>query len=171
MLDKLLRKIAKFASSGFEDTSFFELNEESFKNIHEVIDQRATRPGVVSRQEDFREFEIVGESFYAQNLFQLTGGKPGKNAGWFSGFLLCEPSNQFDRNAVAVYLIDTSNSRYEALQVGYLPKDVAATVNRIIMSRLVNHGEVVPLLGKIFGGEGPEKANYGVSARVFWDFQ
>lgn len=170
MFEKLFKKVAKFASSGFQDTAFFELTEQTFKNIHEVIDQRAVRPGVVARQEDFRDFEVVGESFYSENLTKLAKGKAGKDAGWFSGFLLCEPSNQFDRNAVAVYLIDTTNSRYEAEQVGYLPKEVAASVNKAIMARLATKGEVVPILGRLFGGEGPGKENYGVSARVFWDF-
>lgn len=173
MLKKLIQKLANMGDHSANISSgsrFVELNEETFKYIHEVIDQRAVHKGVVPRQDNFRDFELVGESFYVENIKKLAAGGPGEDAGWFSGFLICEPSNAYDRNAVAVYLIDLSNSRFEAEQVGYLTREDAASVNSAIMNSLATRGEFVPLLGRIFGGE-TGKENYGVSARVFWDFK
>jgi hypothetical protein len=68
--------------------------------------------------------------------------------------------NQFDKNAIALYLID---SKYEIHKVGYLPKELAANVSKPIVNLLVSQGQVIPVLAKVDGGTA-EKPNLGVFA-------
>ena len=147
-----------------------EIDEQTLHDIHAVIDKRAVIPGIRPRDEEFMELEVVGESFFAGGISYLADNKPGSEAGWFSGFLLPEPTNKFDKNAVAVYLIDSRTNDFRVAQVGYLKKEVAAKLCPVITKKADVDGEIIPLLGRIFGGE-PGKDNYGVSARVFWDFK
>jgi hypothetical protein len=146
------------------------LDTKTLLNIHAVIDQRAVLPGVVSRSEDYVELEVSGESFYQNGLHKLANGRPGLDKGWVSGFLLPEPSNKHDRNAVAVYLIDLDGAKPQAIQVGYLSRETSQELGPTISKHMAKTSEIVPLLGRIFGGEPPSKPNYGVTARVFWDF-
>lgn len=184
MFDKILRKFADFANrsansdeqvrpsaqSNTPPSKDREIDEQMLHDIHAVIDKRAVIPGIRPRDEDFMELEVVGESFYAGAISYLAGNKPGSTAGWFSGFLLPEPTNTYDKNAVAVYLIDSRTKDFRVAQVGYLNKEVAAELCPVITKKADDEGEIIPLLGRIFGGE-PGKENYGVSARVFWDFK
>lgn len=148
-----------------------EIDEEVLRNVHAVIDRRAIVSGVVGRDDEYTEIEVVGESFYQKNLSTISNGKPGLESGWHSGLLMPEPKNKYDRNAIAVYLIVTAEPKYFALQVGYLERNDAAEFSKAIAARLSEKGEIVPFLGRITGGEANAKQNYGVSARVFWDFQ
>ena len=147
-----------------------EIDEQMLHDIHAVIDKRAVIQGIRARDEEFVELEVVGESFYAGAISYLAANKPGSEAGWFSGFLLPEPTNKYDKNAIAVYFIDTRTSDFRVAQVGYLKSDVAAKLGPVITKKADEDGEIIPLLGRIFGGE-PGKVNYGVSARAFWDFK
>ncbi len=96
---------------------------------------------------------IVGESNY-QDAIALF------KKGWSYGFLVPEQDNKFDKNAVALYLID---SEYEIHKVGYLVKEMAAKVAKPIANLLVNKGQVIPVLAKVEGGT-KEKPNLGVFA-------
>lgn len=147
------------------------IDEQVLRDIHLVIDKRAVIPGIRPRDENFTELEVVGESFYQGNLAFLADGKPGRDAGWFSGFLLPEPTNKYDKNAVAVYLIDFRSPEPKIALVGYLKREDAAKLGPVIQHHADDLGEIIPLLGRIFGGESESKPNYGVSARVFWDFK
>jgi hypothetical protein len=75
-------------------------------------------------------------------------------------FFIPEQDNEFDKNAVALYLID---SKFEIHKVGYLAKDVATRSSKSIANLLVNKGQVVPVLAKVEGGT-KEESILGVFA-------
>jgi hypothetical protein len=110
-----------------------------------------------------QNLEVVGESF-CQNEIKLHF-KPER---WVYGFLAPEQDNQYDSNAVAIYLIHlekTKNSKveYGAVRVGYLKKELAKRVASEIAKLLVKKGEVVPILAIIKAGNN-ESDNWGVRA-------
>lgn len=96
---------------------------------------------------------IVGESNYQDSLALF-------KRGWSYGLLIPEQDNPNDKNAVALYLID---SKFEIHKVGYLPKELAHSVSKPIANHLVEKGQVVPVLAKVEGGT-KEKPNLGVFA-------
>jgi hypothetical protein len=100
-----------------------------------------------------QDLTIVGESNYQDSITLF-------KKGWSCGLLVPEQDNQYDKNAVALYLID---SKYEIHKVGYLPKDLAAKVAKPITNLLISKGQVVPVLAKVDGGT-KDKPNLGVFA-------
>lgn len=96
---------------------------------------------------------IVGEGNYQESIALF-------KKGWSYGLLVPEVDNQHDKNAVALYLID---SKYEIHKVGYLPKELAAKVSKSIIKLLTGQGQVVPVLAKVHGGT-VEKPHLGVYA-------
>jgi hypothetical protein len=100
-----------------------------------------------------QDLTIVGESNYQESIALF-------KKGWSYGLLVPEQDNQHDKNAVALYLID---SKYEIHKVGYLPKELAAKVSKSIINLLVGQGQVIPVLAKVDGGSA-EKPNLGVFA-------
>ena len=96
---------------------------------------------------------IVGESNF-QNSIALF------KKGWSYGLLVPEQDNEFDKNAIALYLID---SKYEIHKVGYLVKEMASKVAKPIANLLIHKGQVVPVLAKVEGGT-KERPNLGVFA-------
>ena len=100
-----------------------------------------------------QEISIVGESNYQEEISKFKNG-------WSYGFLVPEQDNKFDKNAVALYLID---SKYEIHKVGYLPKELAAKVSKPIANLLVNQGQIVPVIAKVEGGT-KDKPELGVFA-------
>lgn len=147
----------------------FELNEETFRGVIRVVEGRETAPGVMSRGDELFPLDVVAESFYQEDLTLLANGKPGEECGWYSGFLITEPRNEYDPNAVAVYLIHKRQSELEVFKVGYLPKDLARKASKPISDRLLHQGEVVPILGRLLGGDAADKNFYGVAINAFWD--
>jgi hypothetical protein len=73
---------------------------------------------------------IVGGSNYQDSIAFFKEGLS-------YGFLIPEQDNEFDRNAVALYLID---SNYEIHKAGYLAKDMTAKSSKSIANLLVNKG-------------------------------
>lgn len=100
-----------------------------------------------------QDLTIVGESNYQDSIALF-------KKGWSYGLLVPEQDNQYDKNAVALYLID---SKYEIHKVGYLPKELAAKVSKPIINLLIGKGRVVPVLAKVDGGT-KDKPNLGVFA-------
>jgi hypothetical protein len=96
---------------------------------------------------------IVGESNYQETIALF-------KKGWSYGFLVPEQDNQFDKNAIALYLID---AKYEIHKVGYLPKELAAKVSKPIVNLLIGQGQVIPVLAKVDGGTA-DKPNLGILA-------
>lgn len=126
----------------------------------------------------------VGESFRQEEIKEFCDGKGGDEMPWLSGFLLPEMANEYDKNAVAVYVIKNKNaaklndrivsapvlsvdkdlnvddSPFELLHAGYMDKDSAKKYHKKILS-LLGKNQFVPLLIRISGGT-VEKPNYGV---------
>jgi hypothetical protein len=100
-----------------------------------------------------QEIAIVGESNFQDEISKF-------KKGWSYGFLVPEQDNKFDKNAVALYLVDGS---YEIHKVGYLPKELAAKVSKSIANLLVNEGQIIPIISKVEGGT-KDKPELGVFA-------
>lgn len=142
------------------------IDEDWFSEICDAISSHSDSARV--DYGDAQRLEVVGESFYQDNLQKIAGGKPGADLGWMSGFLVPEPFNEFDSNAVAVYVILESKEGFEGLKVGHLPKMMAARTQLEIGKKLAQEKKLVPLLVYLMGGT-PEKPNYGVDATAKTD--
>lgn len=164
-----IKKSANYQSPGQYRT--IDINSETFEKIIRVVQNREVIDGVLPRGDEFIPLDVVGESFYQGDLTRLANGKPGSDCGWFAGLIIPEPRNEFDANAVAVYIIDPTLKPVEAFKVGYLPRELAAKTTRPITLKMLNDQEVVPILAKLTGGTGPSKPSYGVAAKIFWDFK
>jgi hypothetical protein len=106
---------------------------------------------------------VVGEAYHDANIRTITGGQPGDSAGWITGFLLPEPENKFDKNAVAVYAIYGEKEERQALNLGYLPAEVAKIKHDELRNILDLQGKIVPLIMRIKGGD-EEFPQYAVIA-------
>ena len=96
---------------------------------------------------------IVGESFYQDAISRFVGGTS-------YGFLVPDQNNPFDKNAVAIYLIDKDLMIHK---VGHLPKDLASRVSQPIANLLGSENQVIPVEAKVAGGT-KEKPIMGVFA-------
>ena len=134
-----------------------ELGPKLFKAIVKVMDDptgSAENKNIAYAGRNVKqEVAIVGESNHQDSIAQF-------KKGWSYGLLVPEQDNQYDKNAVALYLID---SKYEIHKVGYLPKELAAKVAKPITNLLIGQGQIVPILAKVDGGTA-EKPNLGVFA-------
>jgi hypothetical protein len=143
-----------------------ELNEELFSEINNIHNAGGFRqmmtpdPRIPWDETAKQPLEIKGESWFAEDLAELKGGKVGEV--WYPGLLIPEPSNPSDKYAVALYLIDNSNA---VRKVGYIPGDIAKRVSSKISNLIVQQGQIIPVIAKILGGE-QGKPNYGVRAFV-----
>jgi len=106
---------------------------------------------------------VVGESFHSATFLALAGGdrtRNGEREG--TAFLVAEPENRFDSNAVGVWVPEG--------QVGYIPKDVAAAWQEIALA-LRSRQQVLTVPCWIGWGPGPEWGDnvWRGSARLRWD--
>lgn len=116
----------------------------------------------VSYSDEMQFLDVVGESFYQSNLVDL---KKKFADSWLSGFLMPEPLNPHDSNAISVLVIGSDEQgEVTAVQVGYLAKDQAKKTHTKIVKHLES-GLVIPVLLKLTGGE-TGKDNLGVMARA-----
>jgi len=116
----------------------------------------------VAYTDEMQFLDVVGESFYQANLKDLH--KVHKD-GWMYGFLMPEPLNPHDPNAVSVLVIaDEEDGKLGAIQVGYLGREQAKKTQTKIIKQLEN-GLVIPVLLKLTGGETSQE-NLGVMARA-----
>ena len=116
----------------------------------------------VAYTDDMQFLDVVGESFYSENLKEL---HEEHGDGWMYGFLMPEPLNPHDTNAVSVLVIaDDEDGKLGAIQVGYLGREQAKKTQSKIIKHLEN-GLIIPVLLKLTGGE-TGKENLGVMARA-----
>jgi hypothetical protein len=116
----------------------------------------------VAYSDDMQFLDVVGESFYSHNLKEL---HQEHGDGWMYGFLMPEPLNPHDTNAVSVLVIsDDEDGKLGAVQVGYLGREQAKKTQSKIIKHLES-GLVIPVLLKLTGGE-TGKENLGVMARA-----
>lgn len=102
------------------------------------------------------DFDIVGESFYQDNLEKICGAKiPDGHEHRCKATFRPEPENKFDKNAIAVLIDD--------LQVGYIPKNATASFAKALKQEAL----VVDAL--IIGGwkrSNRDQGHFGVKLRI-----
>jgi len=135
------------------------------KEIWESIEEH-TSIGRVSYDEEQQGINTVGESFIQNQLAAFCNGEPGENLDWLAGFLLPEMANGYDKTAVAIYVLQISESGIDSenpfriVQGGYMDKESAKKVHKKILN-LMGKNIFIPLLIRVHGGT-QEKPNYGV---------
>ena len=139
-----------------------DLGPKLFKSIIDVLEDptgsTSNKNVAYAGRNVSQKLQIVGESFYQEAIKKF-------KKGWSYGFLVPDQQNEYDKNAVALYLIDTDLMIHK---VGHLPKEVAAKVSKPIANLLVTKGQVIPVLAKVEGGT-KEKPTMGVFASAKTD--
>ena len=134
-----------------------ELGTKLFSAIVAILEDptgKTSHPNVAYGGKDItQKINIVGESFYQDAISSFKGG-------WSYGFLVPDQQNPYDKNAVALYLIDKN---FKIHRVGHLPKDLAARVSQPIANLLASEQKVIPVLAKVEGGT-RDKPTMGVFA-------
>jgi len=129
------------------------LNSEFFKTLYDIVDQREGEGIEDSRiayagRENRQYLEVTVESFCQEDLRR--NYRPNK---WRYGFLVPEQDNQFDSNAIAVYLSspeeESSDGEFGVYRVGYLKKELARRVSSDIANLLVASGVLIPVLAMV----------------------
>jgi hypothetical protein len=171
-LRKIVKQIESISSSDSKSRQrtpekFFELNENTYHQVLAVIEARsAVEKNVLARSDEYQEIEVVGESFYTEDIRTLVSKVKDYENVWFSGLLVPEPDNKYDRFAIAVYIIDTTSKPLRCVKVGHIAKDEARQIQPRLMKLLAEKKKIVPLLTRIKGGSG-QKENFGVFARAY----
>jgi len=143
-----------------------ELGTELFRRISDLLSthgRSGNSAGIAyfkSEKSDKQELEVVGESFFQEEIKQF------EPENWFYGFLVPEQNNLNDPNAVLLYLI---NDKYEVSKVGYLKREMAKKVSQEIANMMVNDGLVIPVLAIVKKGPN-ESVNLGVRAYAMTDY-
>jgi len=101
------------------------------------------------------DLEVVGESFYQDNLWHLAGAQPGKQrvSEDIYAVLVAEDDNPYDPTAVAVWI--------SGLKVGHLSRENAQRYRAGLLAQQEARGMPIALAGVIAGGgirsDGPGK--------------
>ncbi len=138
---------------------------ELLREIWDSIEQHAPI-GRVAYDIEQQGINTVGESFIQNQLAAFCNDKPGENLDWLAGFLLPEMANGYDKTAVAIYVLQISESGIDSenpfriVQGGYMDKESAKRVHKKILN-LMGKNIFIPLLIRVHGGT-KEKPNYGV---------
>jgi hypothetical protein len=147
-------------SIGFDDELLAEIDGA-------VQSHQSTARVVYSEEMQF--LDVVGESFHQNELRALYNQVQDS---WLSGFLMPEPLNPHDPNAVSVMIITESkdendSGKFEVIQAGHLKKEQAKKVSKKLIS-LCENDAYVPILCKLSGGS-LDKPSLGLIARAKTD--
>jgi len=123
----------------------------------------------VMYSDDMQFLDVVGESFHQDELRALYNQVQDS---WLSGFLMPEPLNPHDPNAVSVMIITESadendGGKFEVIQAGHLKKEQAKKVSKKLIS-LCENDAYIPILCKLSGGS-LDKPSLGLIARAKTD--
>jgi hypothetical protein len=139
------------------NTEKIELGPKLFSSIIKVLEDptgKTTHPNIAFGGRNVsQKINIVGESFYQDAIARFKDGPS-------YGFLVPDQNNPYDKNAVALYLIDTELMIHK---VGHLPKENAAKVSHLIANLLGSNSQIIPVQVKVAGGT-REKNLMGVFA-------
>ena len=142
-------------------------DEQLLRDIWISIESHTATERIVY-DEEIQPINNVGESYRQKEIADFCKNISGEDLGWLAGFLLPEMANEFDKNAVAIYVMKPTQEGIDSevpvtlLHGGYMDKESAAKVHKKILN-LIGKDKFIPLLIKIQGGT-PEKPNYGVFA-------
>jgi hypothetical protein len=117
--------------------------------------------------DNMQDLDIVGESFYQNQLKDLFKQVQDD---WLAGFLLPEPLNPYDKNAISVILITQKQDQtgeYDCIRVGNLSKKQAKKVSSKIIDCIAKD-TFIPVLAKLNGGTS-DKPIIGVFGRAKTD--
>jgi len=148
--------------------------QELMRDIDEAISGHGGVENILYDHE-MQFLDVVGEAQHQEDLLEILRADEAdsiewelerEGSDWYAGFLMPEPYNQFDQNAVKVLLInpDREVNEFYIVQVGYLAREQAKKVHKKVIG-LLDQGKVIPVLLKIIGGT-PEKPSVGVVARA-----
>ena len=141
------------------DSNKIELGPKLFSSIMKVLEDqtgKTTHPNIAfGGKNASQKLNIVGESFYQDALSRF-------KIGVSYGFLVPDQNNAYDKNAVALYLIDKDLMIH---RVGHLPKEVAARVSQPIANLLGSNNQIIPVQARVAGGT-KEKPTLGVFAHA-----
>jgi hypothetical protein len=123
----------------------------------------------VMYSDDMQFLDVVGESFHQDELRALYNQV---QESWLSGFLMPEPLNPHDSNAISVMIIaesvdETDSGKFEVIQAGHLKKEQAKKVSKKLIS-LCENDAYIPILCKLSGGS-LDKPSLGLIARAKTD--
>jgi hypothetical protein len=139
------------------ESNKIELGPNLFGFIVKVLEDpagRTTHPNIAfGGKNASQKLNIVGESFYQDALSRF-------RVGVSYGFLVPDQNNPYDKNAVALYLIDKDLMIH---RVGHLPKELAARVSQPIANLLGSGNQIIPVQAKVAGGT-TDKPTLGVFA-------
>jgi hypothetical protein len=139
------------------DSNKIELGPKLFSSIVKVLEDqtgKTTHPNIAfGGKNSSQKLNIVGESFYQEALSRF-------KVGVSFGFLVPDQNNPYDKNAVALYLIDKELMIH---RVGHLPKVVAAKVSQPIADLLGSGNQIIPVQARVAGGT-TDKPTLGVFA-------
>jgi hypothetical protein len=92
-----------------------------------------------------RDLEVVGESFYQENLWRLAAARPGEPVRVeITAVLVAEDDNPHDSNAIAVWI--------DGLKVGHLSRENARAYRPGLLALQRAHQMPIALTGVITGG-------------------
>lgn len=115
----------------------------------------------VTLLEGYDGLEVVGESFYQDNLWEVVGGRTrGRVRKDIVAVLVAEHGNQFDSNAVSVWI--------EGYKVGHLSRADAQRLRSGLLALQRQNSRPVALEGAIVGG-GADEGRTGTLG-VFLDY-
>lgn len=139
------------------NTDKIQLGPQLFSSILRVLEDptgKTTHPNIAfSGKNISQKLTIVGESFYQDAISRFV-------VGVHYGFLVPDQNNPYDKNAVAVYLIDKDLMIHK---IGHLPKELASRVSQPIANLLGSRNQVIPVQARVAGGT-KEKNLMGVFA-------
>jgi hypothetical protein len=162
-------EISKLARQGKKNISMqfsLEFDNNLLREIDDCIQSHSATNRVLY-SDNMQDLNIVGESFNQTGLKNLFNQV---QSNWLAGFLMPEPLNPYDTNAVSVIVIspDTNNKgEYNATQVGHLSKEQAKKVSAKLID-LTSKDTFIPILAKLNGGTS-DKPNIGVFGRAKTD--
>ena len=134
-----------------------ELGPNLFKSVVKVLEDptgKTSHPNVAfGGRNASQKLNIVGESFYQDAIARFKDGPS-------YGCLVPDQNNPYDKNAVALYLIDTELMIH---RVGHLPRETAARVSHLIANLLGSNNQIIPVQVRVAGGT-KEKNLMGVFA-------